>query len=313
MAARSVTCTLFNESASHDLTLVEATLEHGIWSRQGEPPGVVPRGSEGVWESESNGFMTGTEGRAVYAVGDSAVRVAFHWNNPFIGENSFSQRVVPPESGSPSGLHLEDVVAFDPVRDAPRGPRYLHDRPADPVHDDNVAIGFRFEVRGAKREAEHPVLAQGLPRPEEVRATTAPPGRRTTSRDATAFPQVVYCGLNFSACLTGYQKCSSPPRIFAMFPNLKTLWGYDYESPGATNAGPAPHCKSSNRSLVVWEAATRLSNDAEALNRASETLRESIFRATRSLAEGDSRIWTREGPLRVKEYEKKKSSRSAGA
>ena len=198
MAARSVTCTLFNESASHDLTLVEATLEHGIWSRQGEPPGVVPRGSEGVWESESNGFMTGTEGRAVYAVGDSAVLVAFHWNNPFIGENSFSQRVVPPESGSPSGLHLEDVVAFDPVRDAPRGPRYLHDRPADPVHDDNVAIGFRFEVRGAKREAEHPVLAQGLPRPEEVRATTAPPGRRTTSRDATAFPQVVYCGLNMA-------------------------------------------------------------------------------------------------------------------
>ena len=119
--------------------------------------------------------------------------------------------------------------------------------------------------------------------------------------------------LLFSACLTGYQKCSSPPRIFAMFPNLKTLWGYDYESPGATNAGPAPHCKSSNRSLVVWEAATRLSNDAEALNRASETLRESIFRATRSLAEGDSRIGTREGPLRVKEYEKKKSSRSAGA
>jgi hypothetical protein len=41
-------------------------------------------------ESESNGVATGTEGSVRYG-SDSGGELAFHWDNPFAGRNSYAQ------------------------------------------------------------------------------------------------------------------------------------------------------------------------------------------------------------------------------
>jgi hypothetical protein len=91
-AARSVEVFLGNLTRC-DLLLVTARLDHGEWTTR--PPGLILLGDEGRWESESNGVATGTEGEADYftqACRNPALnnkRLHFHWNNPFVGSNSY--------------------------------------------------------------------------------------------------------------------------------------------------------------------------------------------------------------------------------
>jgi hypothetical protein len=90
MAARSVSVSFTNKSAVA-LTSGGTSLLHGEWTTQ--PPARIEAGQTVVWESESNGFATGTEGTAYYDVEGLGItsRSLFHWDNPFIGSNSYSE------------------------------------------------------------------------------------------------------------------------------------------------------------------------------------------------------------------------------
>jgi hypothetical protein len=94
MAARSTHVTLTNESGNN-LLLQTDSLEHGEWTTR--PPKVI--GNRGEWASESNGFATGTEGHVRYNMvdlDDSKIgEVALHWDNPFVGSNSYDESVSP--------------------------------------------------------------------------------------------------------------------------------------------------------------------------------------------------------------------------
>jgi hypothetical protein len=86
-AARSVQVN-FTNSSDVALTLSSDSLSHGCWTTQ--PPNTIAVGASVSWESESCGVATGTEGEATYtfAAGGSA---HFHWDNPFVGSNSYDQ------------------------------------------------------------------------------------------------------------------------------------------------------------------------------------------------------------------------------
>jgi hypothetical protein len=87
MAERSFFIQVVN--AGPDLIRKDIGLDHGEWSNGGGlvPPERIPHRSRAHWESESDGFATGTQGHAIY--GSDAGDVGFFWNDPFIGSNSF--------------------------------------------------------------------------------------------------------------------------------------------------------------------------------------------------------------------------------
>ncbi|MBW5481926.1 Crystal protein ET79 [Streptomyces bambusae] len=87
-AQRSTHVTLQNRT-EEQMDRTSSSLKHGTWSHNMLPPDVVYPMSNSAWQSESNGFMTGTEGTAVYnmyAVGN----VSISWNNPYVGSNDYS-------------------------------------------------------------------------------------------------------------------------------------------------------------------------------------------------------------------------------
>ncbi|GAA2260137.1 hypothetical protein GCM10010430_50250 [Kitasatospora cystarginea] len=87
-AARSTHVILQNRTTS-TMDRTSSSLQHGTWSENMLPPDKVYPFANGAWQSESNGFMTGTEGRAVYnmfGVGN----VEIWWDNPYSGSNKYS-------------------------------------------------------------------------------------------------------------------------------------------------------------------------------------------------------------------------------
>jgi hypothetical protein len=93
-ASRSVTVNFVNSS---DVALIGASgsLSHGIWTHQ--PPTRIEAGATVSWESESSGVLTGTEGEVTYQIetgpGQTAGTAHFHWDNPFVGSNSYDEAV----------------------------------------------------------------------------------------------------------------------------------------------------------------------------------------------------------------------------
>ncbi|MBZ4320518.1 hypothetical protein [Streptomyces huiliensis] len=91
-AARS-TQVKFHNGTGCTLTRADHGLSHGIWSQ--EPPAVVYNTNDAEWRSESNGFMTGTEGSVKFTTSDceegwrSGRVIRFHWNNPYVGGNGY--------------------------------------------------------------------------------------------------------------------------------------------------------------------------------------------------------------------------------
>lgn len=75
-----------------NLRLVTSRLDHGEWER--EPSPFIAFGDESVWQSDSHGIGTGTEGEADYFTegclngDDNQKRVHLHWNVPAAGGNS---------------------------------------------------------------------------------------------------------------------------------------------------------------------------------------------------------------------------------
>jgi hypothetical protein len=90
MAARSVNVTFTNKT-DVALAFAGASLSHGEWTTT--PPARIDAGQTVNWESESDGFATGTEGSAAYDVEGlgSASRSVFNWDDPFVGSNSYSE------------------------------------------------------------------------------------------------------------------------------------------------------------------------------------------------------------------------------
>ncbi|MEU4120194.1 hypothetical protein AB0F71_37555 [Kitasatospora sp. NPDC028055] len=103
MAARSTHVTLHNFAGVLNLRLTATEIGPGVFTTQ--PPQLI--GDRGEWESESDGFLTGTEGRVTYQIEDvDGVRqgeMSFHWDNPFTGANSYEESVTPAATGATSG------------------------------------------------------------------------------------------------------------------------------------------------------------------------------------------------------------------
>ena len=90
MAARSVIISFTNETVQ-TLQKLSAGLSHGTWTT--EPPQSIPQGTS-TWESESDGIATGTEGEVNYLIpgkSTSQRTVHLHWDNPFVGDNSYDE------------------------------------------------------------------------------------------------------------------------------------------------------------------------------------------------------------------------------
>jgi len=89
-AARSVQV-VFANLTPENLILTSSNLLHGIWSPEQAPPKTITKYSKAIWQSESDGFMTGAQGNASYAFQtDASQVVTVNWDNPYSGSNDFS-------------------------------------------------------------------------------------------------------------------------------------------------------------------------------------------------------------------------------
>lgn len=86
MAVRSVKITLVNET-KESLKLNGDKILHGMWTTK--PPRKIEPFETVEWQSESNGILTGTEGWVEYSVSDGSGLAQFHWNNPYVGTNTY--------------------------------------------------------------------------------------------------------------------------------------------------------------------------------------------------------------------------------
>lgn len=83
----SVQVFLHNESGEY-LTRVSDELPGGEWTRR--PPDRIEPDTVAVMGSESDGFLTGTEGRVTYQIGSRPESTVYlHWDNPHSGSNSY--------------------------------------------------------------------------------------------------------------------------------------------------------------------------------------------------------------------------------
>jgi hypothetical protein len=101
-AARSAQINFANRT-SQTLVLPPngATLSGGEWSPELMPPSSISANSEVTWQSESDGFLTGTQGTAVYVFqgAGTTISVIVSWDNPYDGSSTYSAVVNPQSSG----------------------------------------------------------------------------------------------------------------------------------------------------------------------------------------------------------------------
>ncbi len=89
-AARSILVHFTNNSDSA-LTLSGSTvLDHGCWAG-GSPPATIAVGQSIDIESDSCGIATGTEYHLDYTLDLSGATMEMHYDNPFIGSNSYNE------------------------------------------------------------------------------------------------------------------------------------------------------------------------------------------------------------------------------
>lgn len=105
MAARTVHC-FFKNLTDQTLSRESEHLEHGIYTEPTFPPQTIAPGAVGEWRSESDGFMTGTEGRARYRIASEGGTefIDLWWDNPFIGGNKSSIVIVQDFTGNSSKI-----------------------------------------------------------------------------------------------------------------------------------------------------------------------------------------------------------------
>jgi hypothetical protein len=98
-AARSIHVVIKNQT-SRDLVYVRGELSHGCIGQN--PPSRINRGLTGELIAESCGFMTGTEGFVIYRLEGVSSEARFNFDNPWIGDNSYS-------SSAPGGFATAQV------------------------------------------------------------------------------------------------------------------------------------------------------------------------------------------------------------
>jgi hypothetical protein len=110
-SARSVVAYLQNQTKS-EFTRKSESLAHGVWVTH--PPAKIAPSNKGKWQSDSDGFMTGTEGSCIYTFQDGrTITCKVHWNNPYTGSNSYSIDVDSPAyQGSYTGGSGENATVY---------------------------------------------------------------------------------------------------------------------------------------------------------------------------------------------------------
>jgi hypothetical protein len=94
MAKRSIRVTLSNNTDYSLILLGNAGPCHGKWTEGGwNPPDQIQSKTHGAWQSQSDGFLTGTEGWVKYLIATKDPRctqqlVYIHWDNPFVWNNT---------------------------------------------------------------------------------------------------------------------------------------------------------------------------------------------------------------------------------
>jgi hypothetical protein len=123
-AARSMTITVNNKSHSATLHRTGMGLWHGVWAQGGgqvPPENIAPKTSV-KFGAESNGFATGVEGFANYAVisqGSNIGWVHLYFDNPFVGSNAVKCSTSAPDdfvcgvaNPTPPGNNAFDSIDF---------------------------------------------------------------------------------------------------------------------------------------------------------------------------------------------------------
>ena len=193
---RTVACTLHNQS-KHALILDNAELIRGEFTSA--PPAMIAAGTSGEWATTSAGFMTGTEGLIAYTLDRPDARFIVSWSNPFIGDNTFTQRYEPGAT-APKDEH---IVPFDPM--FPEGaPVTGYDRRTERVEqlrdDEEVSVTFRLDLEehDADDDADDDDDAEtASPKSDETKVVQNHAGNYSTVRDGSdGFRKTVYVGLN---------------------------------------------------------------------------------------------------------------------
>jgi hypothetical protein len=159
---RSVTCIVDNQT-DHALVLSSNKDVHG--SLDTPIPPSIQAHSKGTFKSSTAGFMTGTEGWAVFEIKGAEVMFEVNWNNPFIGDNAFERALRPLEGG--------DVARFEAL---PAAGEDLQDA-------DDVVVTFTLKMvpqepvkAGGGGIAQAPPPQQPPPPPEAPQQVDAKPG-----------------------------------------------------------------------------------------------------------------------------------------
>jgi hypothetical protein len=186
---RSVVCRVINES-EHNLVLSHHALDHGSYDTP-PPPGIPPQTSA-EWTSSTAGFLTGTEGRASYDIGATGEQLTVYWNNPFVGQNAFTQEYTGPR----------DYEAHDPMAPPPELRPYDPARADQPdyKYDDDVVVCYVLRPKKKKpEEVEEGEAPPDAPPPADqpVPVTHPPGGAATVVRPALVrYRKLVYLALN---------------------------------------------------------------------------------------------------------------------
>ncbi len=115
--SRSVTGLIVNTSGC---TLRLTRHEHAHGSFDEEPPAVIKPGQTGKFVTSTAGLFTGTEGFILYDVEGAEAVFEVAWDNPFVGDNVFSQTFRPPPDvqPSPAGIYKNQKPTGDDLEDA---------------------------------------------------------------------------------------------------------------------------------------------------------------------------------------------------
>ena len=107
MAARSF-LVIFSNYTGNTLHRIFGNLDHGEWDIQ-PPIDIQPWATNIQWKSESNGIWTGTEGRVEYKLNDGGL-LHIHWDNPYVGTNSYDAQAPDEYTINYSGGHGDDAI-----------------------------------------------------------------------------------------------------------------------------------------------------------------------------------------------------------
>lgn len=91
MSARSTSWNITN-ATPFDWNLTSSKLSGGVWGSN--PPQIIKSGKFGSFRAESDGFMTGDEGKVEYTFSEGTF--TFYFNNPYLGACNY--RVESPDS-----------------------------------------------------------------------------------------------------------------------------------------------------------------------------------------------------------------------